>query len=126
MGILSRKPNIEKLKGKRDVNGLIEALNHKDWLVRAQAADALGDIRAKPAVAALIKAMKEDVPCLPEAAVKALGKIGDEAAVPDIIRAALKKKHLVDTAATALRSIGSKSAGPILMEALDHWIEYTI
>ena len=34
-------PNIEKLKEKRDVEGLIKALRHKDAKIRCDAAEAL-------------------------------------------------------------------------------------
>ena len=47
MGILENffgPPNIEKLKEKRDVKGLIKALSHKEWNIRRDAAKALGEL----------------------------------------------------------------------------------
>jgi len=35
-------PNIEKLKAKGNVNGLIKALSHKECAIRCQAAEAWG------------------------------------------------------------------------------------
>ena len=54
-----RKPNIEKLKAKNNVKGLIKALRHRSSRVREGAADRLGEIGepAKEAVPALMKAL---------------------------------------------------------------------
>lgn len=60
MGIFDKMfaPNIEKLKEKRDVDGLIRALDYnKDVEVRGDAADALGELFDVRAVVPLIKAM---------------------------------------------------------------------
>jgi len=64
MGIFYKlfKPNVEKLKKERNVNGLIKALRHKDSLIRLRAAEALGSIRDKKAVEPLIQALKDEVP----------------------------------------------------------------
>ena len=42
MGTSSRKPDIEKLKQKEDIHGLVRALENKDPEVRMSALDALG------------------------------------------------------------------------------------
>jgi hypothetical protein len=36
------KPNIDRLKRKTDVSGLVKALRNKDWRIRDSAIDALG------------------------------------------------------------------------------------
>jgi HEAT repeat protein len=56
MGIFDKlfKPNVEKLKAKGDVEGLIKVLKHKNPEVRSEAEEALGEI-GKPAVEPLIQ-----------------------------------------------------------------------
>lgn len=47
MGIFEKffgPPDVEALKAKKDVDGLVKALAHKDWRVRRDAAQALGDL----------------------------------------------------------------------------------
>ncbi len=54
------KPNIDKLKAKGNVRGLIKALGYtKNWLVREKAAEALGKIRDPRAVEPLSNALKD-------------------------------------------------------------------
>jgi len=57
MGFL--KPNIGKMKANGDVEGLIEALEHRDWRIRWDAAVALWEIGDARAVEPLIQAMKD-------------------------------------------------------------------
>ncbi len=78
MGIADfAQPNIEKLKEKRDVKGLIKALNYKeDYYVRIEAAKTLGEIGDKRAVAPLIQALKDEAGYVRIEAAKALGEIG--------------------------------------------------
>ena len=82
-------PNVEKLKGKRDLKGLIKALRYKrDGGVRSSAAEALGEIGDARAVEPLCAALRDKDVDVREAAAEALGKIGDaRAAVP--LRSAL-------------------------------------
>ena len=54
------KPNVEKLEAKQDVEGLINALRHKDEHVQRKAAKALGKIGDKRAVEPLIQALKDE------------------------------------------------------------------
>ena len=53
-----RKPNIEKLKAKNNVKGLIKALRYKDLGVRDSAASALAQIGAD-AVPVLSEALRD-------------------------------------------------------------------
>jgi len=41
-------PQIDSLKAKRDINGLLQALQHKDPRIRAEAAEALGEMAEVP------------------------------------------------------------------------------
>jgi HEAT repeat protein len=53
-------PNVEELKAKRDVPGLIKGLAYeKDWRVRQAAAHALDQIRSARAVEPLAAALRD-------------------------------------------------------------------
>lgn len=55
-------PDVEKMKAKRDVNGLIKALDYdKDTAIRKAAAKALGQIGGHRAVKALVAVLKDKV-----------------------------------------------------------------
>lgn len=49
--------NVEKMKEKGDIKGLIKALTNKDIIVQVEAAEALGEIKDARAVEPLIKAL---------------------------------------------------------------------
>ncbi len=68
-------PNIDDLKAKRDVDGLIEALRHKDEHVRRQAAEALGELKDRRAVEPLIAALKDEDTAVRLATADALGAV---------------------------------------------------
>ncbi len=70
-----RKPNIEKLKAKNNVEGLIKALRYKDPGVCDSAASALAQI-GEPAVPALIEALRDENWKVRRSAASALGEIG--------------------------------------------------
>jgi len=53
------KPNIEKMKIKKDTEGLIKALSNKDYGIKIEAAEALGEIGDKKAIDALVKFIDE-------------------------------------------------------------------
>jgi HEAT repeat protein len=69
-------PNVEKLKAKGNVEGLIKALGYqKDWRVREAAASALGEIGDARAVESLIAALKDSDADVRQAAAGALDKM---------------------------------------------------
>lgn len=72
------KPNVEKMKAKEDVKGLIKALTDKSEDVRDAAAKALGEI-GEPALSPLIEALKDENRDVREAVAKALVKVGEPA-----------------------------------------------
>ncbi|MDP2857248.1 MAG: HEAT repeat domain-containing protein [Bacillota bacterium] len=74
------KPNIERLRQERDVEGLIKELRHEDWRVRFAVARALYDIGDARAVQPLIAVLKDPHVCGPAAA--ALSNIGRPAVEP--------------------------------------------
>ena len=99
-------PNVEKMKARRDVNGLIKALRYrKDKGVRASAAEALVKIGA-PAVEPLIAALKDKDSDVRYAAAKALGEIKDPRAVEPLIAA-------LGDESSGVRLAAAKSLGEI-------------
>ena len=77
MGILNfTNKDLIKIVENRDIDGLINALGHKDGFIRYNAAEALGEFGGEIAVDPLIKTLNdEDVRSM---AVFALGQIGDK------------------------------------------------
>jgi len=103
-------PNIEHLKAKGDIPGLIKAMNYKkdspdpkNTAVRRAAAQALGEIGDARAVEPLIAALSEEGLC--QAAVEALGKIGDARAVEPLIGILDKISFSLESGAVA-RALG--------------------
>jgi hypothetical protein len=85
------KPNVEKLKSKRDIEGLIKALEYRresvkmdDVAVRSDAAMALGEIMDERAVEPLIKALQDKKWDISYLAIEALGNIADPRAIEPI------------------------------------------
>lgn len=113
-------PNVKELKAKGDIKGLIKALRYKkNYLIRAEAADSLGETGDERAVHPLIDALKDENKHVRKVAAEALGKIGDKQAVEPLI-AALKDKegHVRETATSALGKIGDLRAVEPLIVAL--------
>jgi HEAT repeat protein len=113
-------PNIEKLKAKQNVEGIIKALSNKKLAdVRWQAANALGQLRDKRAVEPLIETLNDHNEYVRKCTAEALGRIGSERATETLIEA-LKDKD-VDVrvaAANALGQIGDERATEPLIAAL--------
>jgi HEAT repeat protein len=108
-------PNIERMKNKRDVDGLIKALTYpEDGEVRRNAALALGTLKDHRALDPLIVALKKDwdLP-LNLAAAEALGMIGDERAVMPLI-SKLCNASICGLAEDALAQIGAPAVGPLI------------
>ncbi len=76
-------PNIEKLKAKGDISGLVKALNYKkDATVRKSAVIALGETGSSQALEPLIATLKDVNSDVRESAVIILAKIGAPAVEP--------------------------------------------
>jgi HEAT repeat protein len=116
--------NIKKMSGRRDLKGLIKALRFTDnTKIRHDAAEALQMV-GLPAVEPLISVIKNDQSSpVCDAAIEALGNIGDVRAVEPLI-AILKQSNYSripgDVAAEALGNIGDKRAIDPLISALEH------
>lgn len=102
-------PNIEKLKQKRDVKGLIKALSHNDRSIWAKAVEAFSDI-GDTAVEPLIAAIRDKRLFVRRGAIIALGNIGDARAV-EPLTAALKDNYenVRKAAAKALEGLDART-----------------
>jgi HEAT repeat protein len=111
---LSGTPDVEKLRARRDVKGLVKGLEDEDLHVRIAAAGALGAIGDARAVEPLIATLKDSDWHARFGAARALGKIGDMRAVEPLI-ATLKDNDLVVCAAAAavLGGIGQPAVEPL-------------
>lgn len=120
MGIFNGlfKPNVEKLAAKKDVEGLIKALKHKEASVQVAADYALEEIEDASAVEPLLQALKDEDEHVRWRAVERLGFIGDKRALDPLILALKdKEKNVRYVAARALGEIGDKRAVESLIEA---------
>lgn len=121
-------PNVDKMKEKKDVQGLVKALGYeKDNGIRESAARALGEIGDKRAVEALIDVLndrdwekrRENKPVRCAAAI-ALGHIGDLRAVRPLAETLDDYKMEVDRPAKdALIEIGAPSVVDEVMAVIN-------
>ncbi len=103
-----------------DLKTLVGLLGSKDGITRTKAREALVDI-GRPAVAALVGALKDHNQTVRWESAKALGQIKDPKSI-DALVAALRDR-LFDVrwlAAEALIAIGDKSIAPILQAVVDN------
>jgi HEAT repeat protein len=115
-------PNVENLKAKRNIKGLIKALGYQeDTTVRSAAAEALGQIGDVEAAEPLIAALKDIDKLVRLRAAQALGRIGNERAVKPLIAALRDDDRLMrEAAAEALEHLDWQ---PDKSEAgADYWI----
>lgn len=123
-------PNINKLKTKGNVQGLIRALNYKkDPTIRRDAAKALGEIGDSLAVEPLIEiAIGDDSIELRIKAIDSLGKLGDIRAVEPLLTLRSSTATLISSspsssiyspAGDALKKFGN-SAVDVLIDALSN------
>jgi len=116
MGILDKlfssgKPDVEKLKARRDTAGLIAALSHDDENVRGNAAEALANIKVAEAVEPLIRLLRDPEWPVRALAARALGSLLD-ARAREPLAAALEDEHerVKAAAAFALGRFGDARA----------------
>jgi HEAT repeat protein len=119
-------PSIERLRANKNIKGLIKALGYRDsqswretYVVRKDAAQALGQLGDVRAVEPLITALTDGDRTVREAAAQALGQLGDVRAVEPLITALTDSATTVrETAAQALGQLGDVRAVEPLMAAL--------
>ncbi|HXV68721.1 MAG TPA: HEAT repeat domain-containing protein [Nitrospira sp.] len=102
--------------GERAIPSLVDALTHRDWLVRLHAVESLGRTGSVHAVEPLIFALFNDGDsAVREDAVRALGEIGHSQAVVPLMTV-VKEPHLRTLAVEALGRIGDRRAVPLLID----------
>jgi HEAT repeat protein len=116
-------PDVGKLKAKRDVKGLINALGYRKeptiQRAAAEALGALGDTRAAPALIAALKSGYSSADLRQVTAV-ALGQIGDARAVEALVDALKdKERNVREAAAEALVRIGAPAIPSLIAAAQD-------
>ncbi len=126
-------PDIRSMEESRDIDGLIKALNHDEYLIRKEAARSLKKVGDERAIESLIKSLKyEDgqvqhalLNTVREYSAETLGIIGDKRAVNPLITAMAKDidDDVRWKSAWALGKIGDENAVDSLIEALtdDCW-----
>jgi len=127
-------PNVEKLAQKGAVKRLVQALGYRDdWTIRRAAAEALGQLGARQAdaalrtraVAPLIAALADNQAEVRMAAAEALGPLGDPRAV-EPLTATLKDyaESVRQRSAIALGQIGDpRAAQPLVAVLVDRILE---
>jgi HEAT repeat protein len=119
MGLFG-SPNIQKLKNKIDISGLIKLFDHQDYLIRVEAAEALAELSDVRALDALIQTMQDESKQVRRAVAEALGNLGDLRAVEPLKNALINNIHydVRMAAAEALGNIGHERAVDALNKAL--------
>ncbi|MEN6516831.1 MAG: HEAT repeat domain-containing protein [Methanospirillum sp.] len=109
------KPNIDKLRINRDIDGLLKTLgNRKDAEVPDRAAGALITI-GRPAVDPLIAALTGSDLQVRRAAARVLGEIGDPHAIEPLLHALKDSRANVRAAAVSgLVKIGGPAVDPLI------------
>jgi HEAT repeat protein/beta-lactamase regulating signal transducer with metallopeptidase domain len=103
----------------RVVASLTRALSDSAATVRREAAQALGQLKARAAVPSLIRGLDDDDADVRQAFVRALARIGDESAADGLIAALRDPSPAVrNYAAQAVGELGVRRAAPALIDLL--------
>ena len=125
LGLL--RPDIAGLKERKNVDGLLKALLHKNPRVRSDAARALGEIGGAHAVGALCEALADPSDAVRGAVETALVVIGDGRAVPPLIVArawdALSKLGALESVAPLFEEITNNEARQPVVAVLTATLE---
>jgi HEAT repeat protein len=112
---MGTKADIAKLKKKKNLYGLINALNDPDADIRSRVAEGLGELKDEAATDALIEALNDDHWSVRRNAAWALGEVGSARAVLYLIGAFKKTWGGIDAyCAEALVKIGRPAVKPLL------------
>ena len=110
------KPNIQKMRTRQDVEGLIKVLKHKDEWVRGEAAESLGVIGDARAVDPLIQALKDKDDYVRRQSAESLGVLGDTQYLERLLRD--RNERVRFNAVESLVTVGGLEAVPALIRAL--------
>ena len=113
------QPDLEKLKNKKNIKGLLKVLKRKDESLRLEAINILGEIADNRAVKPLIQTYynKNESFKVREASIKALGKIGDKSAItPLIVATADVSLEVRGAAKESLIAIGKNSVDELIIK----------
>lgn len=100
-------PDIDKLRAKGDVKGLMQALKYpKDPGIRRAAAEVLGGLNRKETISALQTAAKDDDPSVCMAAIYALGRIGTDADIKPLVELLASEDDRIRGAAMTILTQG--------------------
>ncbi|MCX7840135.1 MAG: HEAT repeat domain-containing protein [Anaerolineae bacterium] len=107
-------PNIPQLQAKRDVAGLVRALQSKDVRTRCDALRALGELREPRAFPILRDCLLAETTTTPEKiqAAEALGQLGDTSAIDALFLASEQNLTLEEREIDAVRMIPDKTYRP--------------
>ena len=124
----SRFPDVEVLKARQDVNGLIRLLDHRNGDIQVQSTEALGAL-GTVATLPLLAALASRKTIVRLGAVEALGTIRDPRSCKPLIYLLKHDKNAEVrwVAALALGSLGSPDAASPLVQALkdkDRYVRY--
>lgn len=113
-------PDIAKLKAKKDLKGLINALNYKDAYIRADAVEALGELGDPKSYDPLIHALSDSDSDVRKRVVLAVASLGDKKAFEPLLF--MLKDSEYDVQSNAILSLGKlrdERAVDILTEYID-------
>ena len=112
-------PDVQSLKRRRDIPGLVQALGHKSEKIRENAVSALGELHDPQTIEPICAALKDASWSVRMRAAEALGDVGDRRGVEPLI-ATLKDSEwsVRRMAAEALGKIGDARAVEPLIAAL--------
>jgi hypothetical protein len=122
--LTQKKPDIEGLAARKDIAGLVKALQYNDFSVQSEAAKALGSL-GSPAMDELIRALKKKDKQTRLGIIEALTEIRDPRAVPALIETIRDQSSEVKwETAIALGEIGDPQATGPLVNALKDYDKY--
>jgi hypothetical protein len=108
------------LGAKESVPKIVELLKDSAYIVRTDAASALGKLGARETAPAIVKLLRDPSADVRNGAAWALRNLRARESVPELIELLTDSdKHVRNTAASALCTLGSKDGVPILLEDRD-------
>jgi HEAT repeat protein len=120
-------PDVDALAERRDIDGLVRALGHRDPGVQTRAARALATMGPE-AVDTLIRALETDDRDLRLGIIEAMGEIRDPSVMDDLLPLLHDRSNEVRwAAALALGQLGDPKAIPLLVRSLrdpDRYVRY--